>query len=41
MLFPVLDWEFVCCAVEELYTAVAGRGEDLVLVEFGPCKIIE
>ena len=41
MLFPVLDGKVVQSAVEELYAAVAGGCEDLVLVCFRPGEIVE
>lgn len=41
MFLPVLDGEVVERAVEELDAAVAGGRQDLVLVGFGPGKVVE
>lgn len=41
VLAPVLDWEVVEGAVEELDAAVARGCEDLVFVDFGPGQVVE
>jgi hypothetical protein len=41
VFLPVLDGKVVERAIEELDAAVAGGGEDLVLVNFGPGEIVE
>jgi hypothetical protein len=41
MFFPPLDWEFINGGVEEFNAPIARRGEDLVLVYFGPSKVVE
>lgn len=37
VFFPVLDGEVVEIGIEEFDTAIAGRCEDLALVDLGPC----
>jgi hypothetical protein len=41
VLLPVLDGKVVECAIEELDAAVAGGGENLVLVDLGPGEVVE